>query len=228
MSKRNRSRYAVTAALFLGFVIFTLMTRYTDVRPIGPGGSRVGLAALNRFVFDRLGVHLFWYTLTDWLGLVPVLAAFGFAVLGLCQLIKRRSLWRVDPDILALGVFYLAVIGCYVLFEKVVINYRPVLMNGHLEASYPSSHTMVMICVMTTAMTRFNRRVRNRPLLLTIDILSVLIIAVTIAGRLISGAHWFTDIAGGAILSAALSMLYCSARASLCAASRVPDMAIGD
>lgn len=213
MRTMTRRNYAVTASLFLAFILFTSIIKYVDVRPIGPEGSSVGLATLNRFVSERLGVNLFWYALTDWLGLVPIMFACGFAALGLWQLLRRGSIARVDPDILLLGLFYLAVIGCYALFERLVINYRPVLLDGSLEASYPSSHVMVALCVMATAMMQFHRRLHSGRFLRALDLFCVLIIAVTVLGRLVSGVHWLTDILGGLILSAALITLYRSASA---------------
>jgi len=208
MRTKTRRNYAFTASLFLAFILFTFMIQNVDVRPIGPEGSSVGLATLNRFVSERLGVNLFWYALTDWLGLVPIMFACGFAALGLAQLVRRGSVARVDPDILLLGVFYLAVIGCYALFERLVINCRPVLLDGNLEASYPSSHVMVALCVMATAMMQFHRRLGNRRLLRALDLFCILVIAVTVIGRLVSGVHWLTDVLGGLILSAALITLY--------------------
>ncbi len=209
----TRRNCAFTASLFLAFILFTLMIKTVDVQSIGPDGSGVGMATLNRFVSERLGVNLFWYVLTDWLGLVPIMFACGFAALGIGQLARRGSISRVDPDIVLLGLFYLAVIGCYALFEKLVINYRPVLLDGKLEASYPSSHVMVVLCIMAAAMMQFHRRVRNKQLLRALDLLCILIIAVTVLGRLVSGVHWLTDVLGGLILSAALIALYRSASA---------------
>ncbi len=208
MRTMTRRYYAVTASLFLAFILFTIMIQNVDVRPIGPEGSRVGLATLNRFVSERLGVNLFWYALTDWLGLVPIAIACGFAALGLAQLARRGSVARVDPDIVSLGLFYLVVIGCYALFERLVINYRPVLLDGNLEASYPSSHVMIVVCIMATAMMQFHRRLGDRRLLRALDLFCVLIVAATVLGRLVSGVHWLTDVLGGLILSAALITLY--------------------
>ena len=151
MERKNKKMLALGASLVAAFALWTVLVRFVDVRAIGPEGSSVGFAALNGFVHELTGVNWLLYTVTDWLGLVPIAAALGFAILGLVQLIKRKSLWKVDRSILALGVFYIVVIAAYVFFEMVVINYRPTLIEGYLEASYPSSTTMLVTCVMPTA-----------------------------------------------------------------------------
>ncbi len=205
---KNRILGYITAMLFIAFLVLTLFIKNFDVQSIGPMETRIGLSALNQFVFNTFGVNLFWYHVTDWLGLAAVIVACGFAVLGLFQLIRRRSLKKVDSDILLLGIFYLAVIGCYIFFEEIIINYRPVLIEGKLEASYPSSHTMIVVCIMVTSMLQLQNRVKKKPVLWITDSFSVLIIAVTVIGRLFSGVHWFTDITGGLLLSSTLTMLY--------------------
>lgn len=198
-----------TGALWVTFILFTVLLTCVDVQPIGPQGSVVGFANLNGWIFDRVGVHRFWYHLTDWLGLVPIALAFGFAVVGLYQWIRRRSIRKVDGSILVLGGFYLVVMGCYLFFEWVVINYRPVLLGGNLEVSYPSSHTVMVLCLIFTAAMEFRTLCPNRKLLCRcVDILAALVIGITAAGRFLSGVHWFTDIVGGVLLSAALVVMY--------------------
>jgi len=207
----KRTKMFIVGAGFLGaFVLWTGLVSLVDIRPIGPNGSRVGFAALNGFVHGLTGVNLLLYTVTDWLGLVPIAVAFGFAVLGLVQWIKRKSLLKVDGSLLVLGGFYIVVMAVYIFFEVVVINYRPVLIGGYLEASYPSSTTMLVMCVMPTAMLQLRARIKNRILRRCVLIAIAAFTAFMAIGRLLSGVHWLTDIIAGALLSAGLVMIYAS------------------
>ena len=210
MKKKNKKALALGVCLVVAFVLWTVLVRFVDVRAIGPEGSLVGFATLNGYVHNQIGVNMSLYTITDWLGLVPIAVALGFAILGLVQLIKRKSLWKVDCSILALGVFYVVVIAVYILFEMVVINYRPTLIEGYLEASYPSSTTMLTMCVMITAIMELNARIKNIVLKRCTIIAIAIFTAFMVIGRLLSGVHWITDIIGGALLSAGLVIVYYS------------------
>ncbi|MGM9618323.1 MAG: phosphatase PAP2 family protein [Oscillospiraceae bacterium] len=208
MKKRTRHHFSITAGLLAAFVLWTIAVRRMDVQAIGPKGSSVGFAALNGFVHNLTGVHWTIYTITDWLGLVPLCFALGFALLGLRQLIQRRSLLKVDRSLLVLGGFYLLVMAAYLFFETFVINYRPVLINGCLEASYPSSTTMLVMCVMPTAMMQLHDRIRSKTVRKVILGILAAFTAFMVIARLISGVHWLTDIVAGTLLSAGLVMLY--------------------
>ena len=208
MEKKNKRWLVCAASLLMAFVLWTVLVRFIGVRAIGPEGSSVGFATLNRYVHELTGVNWILYTVTDWLGLVPIAVAFGFTIFGLVQLIKRKSLWKVDHSILALGVFYILVMTAYIFFEIVVINYRPTLIEGYLEASYPSSTTMLVMCVMPTAAMQLNVRIKNA-VLRRCTIIAILAFTVfMVTGRVLSGVHWITDIIGGALYSAGLVMLY--------------------
>ena len=210
MEKKNKKRLVLGASLVVAFVLWTILVCFVDVRAIGPEGSSVGFAALNGFVHELTGVNWFLYTITDWLGIVPIAVALGFAGLGLVQLIKRKSLWKVDHSILALGVFYIVVMAAYIFFEVVVINYRPTLIDGYLEASYPSSTTMLVMCVMPTAAMQFDVRIKNSILRRCTVIVISGFTAFMVTGRIMSGVHWITDIIGGALLSTGLVAVYYS------------------
>ena len=206
--KRNKTILLTSIALFIAFALWTALICIVDVSPIGPNNSMVGFATLNNAVHSLTGVNMTLYVITDWLGFVPIITAFCFAVLGLIQLIKRKSILRVDRSIIALGIFYVAVITTYILFEYVVINYRPVLINGYLEASYPSSTTMLTLTVMITAIMQLQDRIKNKVLKNAITLIIALFTAFMVIGRILSGVHWITDIIGGAIISYALVLIY--------------------
>jgi len=208
MKKRNQKNLSITMCLLITFVLWTMSVCCFDVQAIGPRESSVGFATLNGLFHRITGVHMLIYTITDWLGLVPLCFILGFGILGLVQLIKKRSLLKVDSDILVLGGFYILVLFVYVMFEVVVINYRPVLIEGYLEASYPSSTTLLVMCVMPTAIMQFNTRIKNNRIRKSIINCMITFTVCMVAGRLGSGVHWFTDIAGGALLSVGLVMLY--------------------
>lgn len=197
------------ATAWAAFIIFTIVVLTVDVQSIGPNGTKVGLASLNSGL-QALGYNEIWYKLSELLGLMSLAVAGGFALLGAWQLVKGRSLRAVDKGIWLLGGFYVLVIFYYVFFDKVVVNYRPVLSEGELEASYPSSHTMLSICVLFTAVHQFHFRLKKWPKLLfwaTIACWAVMV--ETVVCRLMSGVHWLTDIVGGILLSTALISLYC-------------------
>jgi undecaprenyl-diphosphatase len=179
-----------------------------DVHPIGPENSSVGFAALNQCIHQLTGVHMGLYVMTDWLSLVPLLFVAGFAFLGLRQWIQRKSFLKVDRCILVLGGFYLVTGAVFLFFENCIINYRPVLIDGVLEASYPSSTTLLILCVMPTAVIQLRNRLQNELLKKSVIFAMHTFTILMVAGRLLSGVHWFTDILGGILLSMGLVSLY--------------------
>ena len=194
--------------MLLAFLLWTVAIQIVDVEAIGPQESSVGFATINQFVHNLTGVHMSLYTITDWLGLVPLTFVIGFALLGLIQWIKRKHLLKVDYNILILGGFYIVVMAVYVLFEMLVVNYRPVLIGGILKASYPSSTTMLVMCVMPTAIMQINARIKTNVIKRFVASTIIAFIVFMVIGRLVSGVHWFTDIIGGALLSAGLVLMY--------------------
>ena len=205
--KKAKQHLLLSILLLAAFTLWTAAVLKVDVQPVGPQGSRVGFASLNLFVHRLTGVHFSLYHITDWLSLIPVFLCAGFAALGLCQWIERKRLLRVDRSLLILGGFYVLVIAIYLFFERFVVNYRPVLIGGALEASYPSSTTVLVLCVMPTAAMQLRARARSKLLRKWVSPLIAAFTAFMIAARLISGVHWATDIVGGALISAALVTL---------------------
>lgn len=211
---KNKTNYLPAVVFGVLAALWIVLVKCVDVAAIGPAGTSVGLSSLNQAVHTLTGVHMLWYTITDWLGILAVLAVAAMALLGLVQLIKRKSLLKVDREILALGGLYLVIFLLYVFFEKVIVNYRPIIMPGCSapEASFPSSHTMLTCVVLGGILMVLDKYVRNKGLCIVLKVLCWGIIIVTVAGRLISGVHWVTDIIGGLLISAALLALYAAVK----------------
>ena len=208
MSGKDKKRMAAGGALVLAFVLLTILIQTVDVRPVGVNGTNIGFAAVNTWFHRLTGVHMGLYTVTDWLGLVPIGVCVGFGVLGLVQWVRRKRLFKVDRDILLLGAYYILVILGYLVFEMIPINYRPILINGAMEASYPSSTTLLVLSVMPTLWFQVNRRSTDKSVKRITAAFVVLFSAFMVVGRLVAGVHWLTDILGAVLLSAGLYCLY--------------------
>lgn len=206
--RKTKKSVSVGILLLTAFSVWTFLIQKVDVQQIGPLQSEVGFATVNWWFHRLTNVHWMLYTLTDWLGLVPIVVCFLFACVGLTQLVRRRSLLKVDLDILLSGVYYVLVIFAYLLFEMIPLNYRPVLIEGILEASYPSSTTLLVLSVMPTLYFQAERRLKRPVLRHCVETLTVLFSTFMVVGRLLSGVHWLTDIIGAILLSSGLFLLY--------------------
>lgn len=208
MKKRGKKLLYLGSIVLTMFVVWTILIMRVDVQPLGQNETNIGFATVNCWFHKLTGVHMTIYTITDWLGLVPVFVCFLFGIVGLVQLIKRKSLFKVDGDIIVLGIYYVAVIAAYLIFEMIPINYRPILINGVLEVSYPSSTTLLVLCVMPTLWEQANCRIFNKIMKRIIKVFVISFSCFMVVGRLIAGVHWVTDILGGMLLSAGLFMIY--------------------
>ena len=211
MNKKSITFFVLGGIFLAFFAILTVALLFIDVRTIGPEGSSIGFATLNGAYAEGIGVNMLCYDIAEILGYLIFAFVGFFAVLGVIQLIKRKKLFAVDREILLLGVFYAAVAAVYVAFELVVVNYRPILIEGELEASYPSSHTLLAICVVATAIVALHKIFGAKKWVICLDVVSSLAMTATVVFRAISGVHWLTDILAGIILSLALVFLYCGA-----------------
>lgn len=204
----------IWAAVF-GTLFFALLAlvKFADVAAIGPEGTKIGLSALNRSIHNKIGLHMSFFTVTEWLGYLAIGVALVFAIIGFCQMIKRKSLLKVDGEIITLGALYIFLAAIYVFFEKVIINYRPVIMpeDLHVEASFPSSHTMLSFVIFGAAAIVIDKYVKSEKLSRALKCLFCLLIAATVILRFLSGVHWFTDIVAGALISLCLLYLFSGA-----------------
>ena len=207
--KKNTGKFLFAAVCGILALLLILLVRCVDVAAIGPEGTSVGLSRLNQAAHDLTCVNMAWYNITDVLGFAAIFLVLVFAAAGFAQLVRRRSLAKVDREILALGGLYVVVFALYLFFEKFIVNYRPVIMPGdaHVEASFPSSHTMLASVILGSAMMVLPRYFKGNALRV-LRAVCVVMIVVTVVGRLISGVHWFTDILGALLISGALLGLF--------------------
>ena len=208
MNKKRRN-ILISIILILIAILFTILVKIIDIKQVGINQTTIGFATINQLIFNYLGVNMTWYYITDYLGLIPIFITIIYFIIGIIQLIKRKSIFKVDKEIIILGIFYIVVILIYIFFEKVIINYRPILINNSPEASYPSSHTLMTICLCGSSII-VNKKVFNNKITSVMNVLTLVIIFITVIGRLISGVHWFTDIIGGIFISIALLMSFYS------------------
>lgn len=201
-------KFSISFVLFVCFIMFTAALKFVDVQPVGPMDSEVGFATVNVFVHNMLGQNKVYDRISDFLAVLSLFAACSFAIIGAYQLLQKKSILKVDSSIILLGVTYVFVILIYVLFEKLVINFRPVLEKGVLEASYPSSHTMMILIILGTARTTMERIIHNELVLKGLRIVLAVLMVLAVAFRIMSGVHWFTDILGALFISAAVIQLY--------------------
>lgn len=205
---KNKRNFICTAVLFVMFLVLTVLVMTVDVGAIGPLGSEVGLSTINGNIFERFGENEIWYEITEYIGYAALLVAAAFALTTLVQFIRRRSLAKVDKGLIVLMLTYCLMAAAYIFFEFVVINYRPVLEDGALAASYPSSHTMLVCFIMMSGVLQLDRMVKNMAVGIIAEVIAAAAVILTVVGRLLSGVHWFTDIAAGLLLAATLVMLY--------------------
>lgn len=208
MKNNGKKNLICGSVAIFSFCLWTWLIQTVDVRPSGVNGTEIGFAKINLWFNSVTGVNMTLYSLTDWLGLVPVFVCFAFGLIGLIQLIKRKSLLKVDSDIILLGIYYVTVIAGYLIFETIPINYRPVLINGLMEASYPSSTTLLVLSVMPTLSFQAKRRIPSKKCRKIVETFAVLFSLFMVVGRIISGVHWLTDIVGSCLLSAGLFFIY--------------------
>lgn len=209
MKKETRN---ILVSIFLTIIsfLYVYLVKTVDIMAIGPKGSKVGFGTVNKYFKDMFTYNKTIYKVTEILGLIALLIVAIYVLVGLVQLIKRKSFCKVDKRIYILGAFYVLVGLIYVFFEKVVINYRPVIMDGKLEASFPSSHTVLAICVCISAISINKFYIKDESKLKLANVFIMMLMTLIVIGRFISGVHWFSDIIGGIIISSTLLSYYFS------------------
>ncbi len=204
------NKYRTPIILFAVTIIYTLLVMFVDKQPIGPDGTSVGFASINGAVHNVFGYNHAMAAASYAVLFIGFAVVFMFALIGIIQLVKRKSLLKVDKWILGLGVFYVVVLVLYVVFEKVPINYRPILVPGEteLEYSYPSSHAMAVCSMFGSAFYALKYVVSDEGKRRALKVCAVVLGVLGVATRFLAGVHWLTDIVGGILFAASFLSLY--------------------
>lgn len=205
---KNKKWIISTSVVSVIALVYTILITFVDRNAIGANNSVVGFSKINKYFLDLLKFNNTFYNITKYTGIIIILIAVIYMIIALIELIKRKKFKEVDSELIFAGVFYIALIIIYFVFELLKINYRPILMDGVLEPSYPSSHTMLAVFICVTALLINKKIIKSNPLKITIDTITIIIGLVTVIGRIISGVHWITDIIGGILISTALVLGY--------------------
>ena len=201
----------LVAGIFTGlFACLAIMLKTINVNVDPITGSEIGLADINRGVFDKFGASKTWDTVSDVLIAISIVVAVVFVTIGVMQLVKRKKLNKVDRELYTLAGLYGLTALLYVVFEKIiVINYRPILVEGgKMEASFPSTHTMVSCVILWSATILISKYIKNVKLSRALQVICVLMPIMIGVGRILAGMHWFTDVLGAMLLSAALVCVF--------------------
>ncbi len=208
-----RKSMIICFLLWILFVVYTVLVMKFDVAEVSNTGEPVGFSSFNKIFYDKLGFNEVFYKLSKYLGYIALLLVGLNGIVAFLQLLSGKKLKAVNYRYYILGGYYVTVLIFYILFEKIVINYRPLIIDEKegLEASYPSSHTVLAMCV-CLAEIRLAKELMGAAAISKIRIAFAAVIMVTVVlFRFLSGVHWATDILGGVILSAALFSLLCYA-----------------
>ena len=208
MCKKNKILVILSTILIALFVGLTLLVKFVAVSASGPNGSIIGRAGFNLSIFNTLGQSETWDKVSDICLIFAIVLVGIIAIIGIIQLIKRKSIKKVDKEIICFGIMLIMIAVAYILFELITINYRPVLVDGELEASYPSTHTLIVLCITLSAMLISKNYISNKALYIMFNIFCIVLTIVCIIARLLSGMHWATDIIAGVILSSLIVIIF--------------------
>ena len=199
-----------TVVMLVVTILFSVLTYVVDRKPIGYDGTSVGFSSINGLFAGSFGYNPVMDTLSDVAMYLSFLVVAAFAFIGVMQLIKGKSLSKVDKVIIGLGILYVIVAVLYVAFDKIPINYRPILPPGdtEIETSFPSTHTLVICTVLGSGIVAVKRLFKNEMTVRVLKIAFIAIMAIGVCARLFAGVHWLTDIVAGLLFSVTLVSLY--------------------
>ena len=203
MIEKKKKWFKLSIWLLAIAVIYTVLVKYVDVKAIGPNATNVGFATMNKWFNELIGYNAIFYKISKYAGVIPFGFCAYYGLMGLIELIKKKSFKKVDYRYYILACFYVMFVAIYFFFEKMAINFRPVVLEAKIEASYPSTHTLLAICLCGSSLIASKLLIKNKTLRMIFDLAAWVLMLTIVVTRLISGVHWLSDIIGGIVISLA-------------------------
>ena len=206
---KESKKYLISSIiLVLIAIIFTVLVKVIDKGAIGPNDTVVGFQAINDYIKNMFPFNNTLYKITKYAGFIPLIFGLYYAFIGFMQLVKKKSLKKVDSKIYLIAGFYIVVLILYVLFDKIAINYRPVIIDNELEPSYPSTHVLLAMCFCLSSVIISKYYMKKDTIRKIVNIATWILMLFIVVGRMMCGCHWFTDIVGGVLISLALLNIF--------------------
>lgn len=196
-----KKRYLIiSCASLLLFLLFLIMLYTVDVKNIGAGVTKVGLCFINNHSFMASNASM-WDKISDvcmYLGIGVIGALF---ILGVVQLIQRKNILKVDKEILVFGCLVVLMIIIWLFFDKVlIVNNRPILVDGKVECSFPSTHIMITSFALLSGSYYLFKKINKKHLTIIMYVASAIIVTICFLGRVLSGMHFLTDAVCGLLM----------------------------
>ena len=199
---KNKLIFASSTVILLVTLIIALL--YIDV---GYVNGNVGLFVINNF-FATYKINSSWDIFTTVILDITFVFIFTLVGIGIFQAIKRRSILKIDRNVVVTEILVVLMLLFSLFFSNVIfINNSPVLQNGVEVSSFPSNHIVIVTFVFLTLATLvkdYFEIVKIGKINIICKFVSfgiaIIMIALMVVGKTLSGRIWFTDAISGLLL----------------------------
>lgn len=186
--------------LFIIFIL-TILVKTVDIYYNVITKSNIGLYSLNKLFLNN-NEFQFLKIISEIIFIICLLIIVIIGAMLIINYIKTKAINKKQKNFL-IYLFILFII--WVLFDKVlIINYRPIVVDGKIEGSYPSTHIMVITYTLLSLSYLLENKVNQKMKY----ILSIIFILITFSGRVLSLMHWFTDGLCGLLVGLTFYLLF--------------------
>ena len=146
-----------------------------------------------------------WIKITDIILYASIAIVGLFAVLGLAQWISRKSIKKVDKQILWMVLPLALVVIVYLVCDKILtpdrFSFMPTRPDGSGEPSFPSTHVLVVTTVFFCISAALPKYIKSKVALFLIDIVMFALASLVATGRIMSDKHSYIDVAGSVVFA---------------------------